>query len=233
MTTIRKAEERGTTSMGWLKSWHTFSFANYYDPRQMGFRSLRVINDDIFGPGGGFPKHPHEDMEIITVVLKGSLRHGDSLGHEQVLTADEVQRMSAGTGIRHSEFNASKTEPVHLLQIWIEPETEGVKPAYDQKVFAPKDRIGKLVRVAGRDRTEADGALRIHQDADLYLSVLKPRTELRHALRAGRAAWVHIATGAAAVNGQSLRAGDAVAVEDEAEVKISGDDGQVLVFDLA
>jgi len=219
--------------MGWLQSWHTFSFGNYYDSKQMGFRSLRVINDDIFGPGGGFPTHPHEDMEIITVVLDGALRHGDSLGHQQALTTDEVQRMSAGTGIRHSEFNASKAEPVHLLQIWIEPDEMGVKPAYDQKVFAAKDRIGKLVRVAGRDGTQKDGALQIHQDADLYLSVLKPGTELRHALRKGRAAWVHIATGEATINGQELQAGDAIAIEGEPEITVAGDTGQVLVFDLA
>ena len=234
MVKIRKSSERGQTEIDWLHSRHTFSFGEYYDLRHMGFRSLRVINDDVVEPGQGFGTHPHRDMEIITVVLEGALEHRDSLGHGEVLRPGEVQVMTAGHGIRHSEFNPSRTERVHLIQIWILPETKGLEPAYAQKKFPASEQANALRRVAGRDDVERDGALKIHQDADLYLATLSAGKSLRAPLRPGRGAWVHVATGAATVAGQQLEAGDAVSIESTTEFRISGDAEvtELVLFDL-
>ncbi|MCG3121681.1 MAG: Quercetin 2,3-dioxygenase [Phycisphaerales bacterium] len=240
MLTIRRANERGRTDIDWLDSWHTFSFGEYHDPRHMNFRDLRVINDDRVAGGGGFDTHPHRDMEIITVVLDGELKHRDSLGSEGSIRPGEVQVMTAGRDIRHSEFNGSRERPVHLLQIWIMPEARGLPAAYAQKDFGVAARRNKLVRVAGRDGVERDGALKINQDVDVYVTDLDGGATVGHALRPGRGAWVHVATGSATVNGQKLGAGDAVGIEGAAEVTIEGastskDGGgapaTVLVFD--
>lgn len=233
MPTIRKATDRGRTRIDWLDGWHTFSFGEYYDPAHTNFRDLRVINDDTVAPGGGFPTHPHRDMEIITVVLDGVLAHRDSLGSEGTIRPGEVQVMTAGSGIRHSEFNGSKDKPCHLLQIWIMPEARGLPPAYGQKAFDPAARKDKLCRVAGRNATDKDGAMKINQDVDLYVTDLSKGASISHDLRAGRGAWVHIATGAATVNGAKLSTGDAVAIEGDPRVTIAGDQAgtQVLVFD--
>jgi hypothetical protein len=230
MLTIRKGADRGTTRFGgWLDSRHTFSFGDYQDSEHHQFRALRVINDDRVAPGGGFPTHPHRDMEILTCVLSGALEHRDSMGNGEVIHAGEWQVMTAGTGITHSEFNPSKSAPVHLLQIWIFPDRRGHAPGYRQKVFTDADKGGKWALVASP--TGESGSLVIHQDARVYQTKLAGET-LRHELKAGRAAFVHVATGRATVNGTELAAGDAVAVEDEKEVTVSGD-GEVLLFDLA
>jgi quercetin 2,3-dioxygenase len=228
--TIRKGSDRGVTKFGgWLDSRHTFSFGDYYDPRHEHFRSLRVINDDRVAPGGGFPTHPHRDMEILTCVLSGRLEHRDSMGNGEVIHAGEWQAMTAGTGVSHSEFNPSKAEPVHLLQIWLYPDRRGHAPGYQQKQFTQADKRGKWALVASPDG--AGGSLVIHQDTRVYQAELRGE-ELRHELAPGRAAFVHVATGTAIVNGEALVAGDAVAVEGEREVVVSGD-AEVLLFDLA
>jgi redox-sensitive bicupin YhaK (pirin superfamily) len=230
MMTIRRAKERGHANHGWLDTYHTFSFAGYYDPAHMGFRSLRVINDDAVEPGAGFGTHPHRDMEIITYILKGRLEHKDSMGHGRVIQRGDVQYMAAGTGVQHSEFNPSNSEPVHLLQIWIQPDTKGVKPRYAEKSMAQAG-TGKLHLITSK--TGRDDSIAIHQDADLYLARLSAGDSIGHALRPGRAAWVHVAEGNANVNGQTLKAGDAAAIENETRVEMSGDPAaQVLVFDL-
>ena len=230
MLTVRKGTDRGVTRFGdWLDSRHTFSFGEYHDPKHHQFRTLRVINDDRVAPGGGFPTHPHRDMEILTYVLSGQLEHRDSMGNGEVIHAGEWQAMTAGTGITHSEFNPSKKEAVHLLQIWLFPDRRGHTPGYQQKLFTDADKGGKWVLVASPDG-EA-GSLVIQQDARVYQTKLAGQT-LRHDLKAGRAAFVHVATGTATVNGTKLIAGDAVAVEDEREVTVTGE-GEVLLFDLA
>jgi|SRR5579859_1514169 len=232
MITIRKANERGHTEIDWLNSWHSFSFGEYYDPQHMGFQSLRVINDDRVAPGGGFGTHPHRDMEIITMVLDGTLAHKDSLGTGSVIRPGDVQRMSAGAGIRHSEFNNSQTEPVHFLQIWIMPERNGLQPSYEQKTFAPEEKRGKLKLVAGQK--SGNGALTIHQDANLYLTSLANGDTVTHSLKPGRHAWVHVATGSATLNGKTLQAGDSAAVSDETTLTLTGvKPAEVLLFDLA
>jgi redox-sensitive bicupin YhaK (pirin superfamily) len=231
MITIRPAAERGRTDFGWLDSFHSFSFGDYRDPEWMGFHSLRVINDDRVAGGGGFPTHPHRDMEIITVVFDGALEHKDSLGTGSVIRAGDVQRMTAGTGILHSEFNASKTEPVHLLQIWIFPEARGLKPGYEQKSFPADARKGQLKLVASRDGR--DGSVSFKQDASLYLAALDAGQKATHTLAPGRAAWVQVATGSVTVNGKTLTAGDGAAVTDETNLELVGvETGETLVFDL-
>ena len=232
MITLRPAAERGTTRIDWLDSRHSFSFAEYFDPEHMGFRALRVINDDRVAPGGGFPTHPHRDMEILTYVLDGALEHRDSLGTGSVIRPGEVQVMSAGTGIRHSEFNHSAAEPVHLLQIWMLPERKGLAPRYDQKAFDAASRRGRLKLVASRDARE--GAVQIFQDIDLYAGNFDRGERATLTLRPGRHAWVQVARGTASVNGNVLREGDGAALSDVREVEIAGvDKGEVLLFDLA
>jgi len=230
MMKIRKAKDRGHANHGWLDTHHTFSFAGYYDPAHMGFRSLRVINDDVIGPGAGFGTHPHRDMEIITYMLGGSLEHKDSMGNGRVIKPGEFQYMAAGTGVEHSEFNPSPTVPSHLLQIWIQPDHKGAPPTYAEKSCA-KAATGRLHLVASK--AGRDGSMRINQDADLYLAKLSRGDRLAHALQPGRHAWVHVAEGRVSVNGQPLQAGDAVSLTGEAGVELSGDDtAQVLLFDL-
>jgi redox-sensitive bicupin YhaK (pirin superfamily) len=231
---IRRARERGHADHGWLDSWHTFSFADYHDPRHMGFRALRVINEDRVAPGGGFPRHPHRDMEIVSYVLEGALEHKDSLGTGSVIRPGDVQRMSAGTGVLHSEYNASKTEPVHFLQIWILPDRAGHAPGYEQKTFSDADKRGRLRLVASPDG--ADGSVTIHQDARIHATVLARGAGVEHALAPGRHAWVHVARGAAEVNGTPLAAGDAAALTNEPAPRLRGGgdgDAELLVFDLA
>jgi quercetin 2,3-dioxygenase len=232
MLTLRRAEERGRANFGWLDSRHSFSFGSYFDDQHMGFGPLRVINDDRVAGGGGFPTHPHADMEIVTYVLDGALEHKDSLGTGSVIRPGDVQRMSAGTGIRHSEFNASKTDPVHLLQIWIVPEKRGLDPSYEQKAFAAGDKRGKLRLVGSRDGR--DGSVTIHRDVDLYATVLGDKDTVSHELKAGRVAWVQVARGSAKLNGEQLYPGDGVAIEQADKLELSGtSDAEVLVFDMA
>jgi redox-sensitive bicupin YhaK (pirin superfamily) len=232
MIHIRKAAERGHFDHGWLDTWHTFSFGDYFDPDNMGFRALRVINDDRVDPGQGFGMHGHRDMEIVTYVLEGALEHRDSMGNGSVLRPGELQRMSAGTGIRHSEFNPSRTEPVHLYQIWLLPARNGLKPSYEQRGFGEAERQGRLRLVASPDG--ADGLLTIQQDARLYLSTLGAGQAVSHALPPGRHAWLQVLRGQVALNGQPLTEGDGAAVSAEKELDIRSDDGgEVLLFDLA
>jgi hypothetical protein len=231
MITIRPARERGHADHGWLDTWHTFSFADYYDPRHMGFRALRVINEDFVAPGRGFPTHGHRDMEIITYVLEGALEHRDSLGTGSVIRPGEVQRMSAGTGVRHSEANPSASEPLHLLQIWIEPSKSGIAPGYEQKTFAEADKRGRLRLVASPDG--AEGSVAIHQDARVYATVLGPGQQVVHRLTPGRHAWLHVARGAVTLNGRRLSAGDGASIADETSVTLAGDtEAEALLFDL-
>ncbi|HEY9604966.1 MAG TPA: pirin family protein [Allocoleopsis sp.] len=232
MLTIRKAEERGHANHGWLNSYHTFSFANYYDPKQMGFRALRVINEDRVSPAAGFGTHGHRDMEIVTYVLEGAIEHKDSIGNGSIIYPGEVQRMSAGTGIRHSEFNHSKTEPVHFLQIWLLPDTDGLPPGYEQRNFSPAKTPGKLHLVAAREGRE--GALAIHQDVDLYAAVLKKGDRISHLLKPQRHAWVQVARGAITLNGTPLNTSDGAAISEDTEVAIEATtDAEILLFDLA
>jgi quercetin 2,3-dioxygenase len=230
MKTIRRANERGHAEHGWLDSYHSFSFADYYDPEWMGFRSLRVINDDLVMPAMGFGTHPHRDMEIITYVLSGALQHKDSMGNGRIIRPGEVQYMAAGTGVEHSEFNPSKDEAVHFLQIWILPERRGLKPRYGERSLAdaPKGRFNLVVSKAGRE-----GSLAINQDADLYLARLEAGNAAAHALKPDRHAWIHVAEGEVKLNGDTLKAGDAVAFSDEAKVElVAAKPSQVLLFDL-
>ncbi len=233
MITIRRSQERGGGDHGWLNTRHTFSFDTYYDPRHMHFRALRVINEDIVQPGAGFPTHPHRDMEIITYVLEGALQHQDSLGNGSIIRPGDGQRMSAGTGILHSEANASKTDPVHLLQIWILPERKGIEPGYEQKAFSEDAKRGRLKLIAARDGH--NGAVTVHQDVSLYVSLLNKQQKVEHALAPGRHAWLQIARGSVAVNGARLEQGDGAAVSDEQELSIVGvqDGSEILLFDLA
>jgi hypothetical protein len=231
MITLRPAAERGATRIGWLDSRHTFSFAEYRDPRHMGFRSLRVINDDRVAPGAGFGKHGHRDMEILSYVLSGGLAHEDSTGGGGVIRPGELQFMRAGTGVTHSEFNASKSEPVHFLQIWIVPDTEGLPPRYDQRSFDPEAARKGFVLLAASDGR--DGSIQVQQDAALWLARVGAGDERVHRLAPGRAAWVHVARGSASLNGHPLEAGDGAAATDEPELRIAGrGDAEVLVFDL-
>ena len=233
MITIRRSQERGGADHGWLNTRHTFSFDTYYDPRHMHFRALRVINEDIVQPGGGFPTHPHRDMEIITYVLEGALRHQDSLGNGSIIRPGDGQRMSAGTGIRHSEANASATEPVHLLQIWIMPNRKGIEPGYEQKAFLEEEKRSRLRVIAAPDGRE--GAVTLHQDVSLYVSLLDKDQQVTHTLSPGRHAWLQVARGSVQLNGTRLQQGDGAAVSDEQKLTISGSDGrsEVLLFDLA
>jgi hypothetical protein len=230
MMNIRKANERGHAEHGWLDSYHSFSFADYYDPSWMGFRSLRVINDDLVMPGMGFGTHPHRDMEIITYILSGSLQHRDSMGNGRVIRPGEVQYMSAGSGVQHSEFNPSKDEAVHLLQIWIQPDRKGVQPRYAEKSLddAPTGTLRLVTSKTGRD-----GSISIHQDADLWLAKFNAGDHASHALAKGRHAWVHVAEGEVSLNGQTLQGGDAAAISEESALEFSASKpAQVLLFDL-
>ena len=229
MTTIRKSKQRGHANHGWLDTWHTFSFASYYDPKHMGFGPLRVINEDTVSPGRGFGSHGHADMEILTYVLDGALAHKDSMGNVETLYKNDLQSISAGSGIVHSEFNGSDKEPVHFLQIWLEPAASGLKPSYEQLNLKDEDKRGKLALVAS---PEGGDALKIHQDAKVLIGQVEAGQELTHDLAPGRQAWVHMIRGAATVNGQSLETGDAAAVTEETGLKLQGT-GEVLVFDLA
>ncbi len=233
MINIRRSQERGGANHGWLDTKHTFSFDTYHDPRFMGFRSLRVINEDIVQPGEGFPTHPHRDMEIITYVLDGALQHRDSLGTGSIIYPGDGQRMSAGTGIRHSEFNASQTDPVHLLQIWILPDRRGHQPGYEQKEFPNEEKRGRLRLIASPDG--ADGSVTIHQDAKLFVSLLDDGQKVEHQLGAGRYAWLQVARGAVELNGKRLEQGDGAAVAEEQKLTIIGkqDGAEILLFDLA
>lgn len=233
MLNVRKAEDRGVSRISWLDSKHTFSFSDYYDPNHMGFRSLRVINDDKVAPAGGFGTHGHRDMEIITYVLDGALAHSDSLGTGSVIRPGDVQKMSAGTGIRHSEFNHSQTDPVHFLQIWIVPDRGGVAPGYQQLNFPREAKLGRLLLVASNEKR--DDLIHIQQDAKMFVTVLESSDQrVTHTLASGRHAWIHVARGAANVNGQTLEAGDGAAVTDETTIEISAapGGGEVLLFDL-
>lgn len=230
MMIIRKSNERGHAEHGWLDSYHTFSFADCYDPKWMHFRALRVINDDLIMPGMGFGTHPHRDMEIISYVLAGALQHRDSMGNGRVIKPGEFQYMAAGTGVEHSEFNPSKTEATRLLQIWIMPDAKGVKPRYAEKNLA-KAETGKLHLVTSK--TGRDGSMEIHQDADLLLGKLDAGQTVSHALAKNRHAWIQVAEGEVNINGTKLTGGDAVALSDESNVEIiAGKPSQVLVFDL-
>ncbi len=234
MITLRKSEERGHADHGWLDTYHTFSFANYYDPKHMGFRSLRVINDDRVTPGQGFGTHPHRDMEIVTYVVTGKLAHKDSMGHVEVLGTNEIQKMSAGTGIRHSEYNASDSELVHLLQIWILPRTTGTKPNYEQRSYSPEEKQNCFKLLAAPER--APGAVQIDQDVFIYAAEVTRGVSLTHTLQAGRAAWVQIVGGEITLNGRLLRTGDGAAVEEEALLELVGagqEKTELLLFDLA
>jgi redox-sensitive bicupin YhaK (pirin superfamily) len=229
MITIRKAEERGHFDHGWLDTYHTFSFADYYDPDFMGFRALRVINDDRVAPGRGFGTHGHRDMEIVTYVIEGALAHRDSMGTGSIIHPGEVQRMSAGTGVMHSEMNASLEEPVRLLQIWILPERRGITPGYEQKEFGEDERREKLRLVASRDGSE--GTVTIHQDVKLYASLLDGGN-VRHDFAENRYGWLQVARGNADINGQKLKEGDGAAIANEASVVIKGVGAEILLFDL-
>jgi hypothetical protein len=227
----RKAAERGNTRLGWLNGRHSFSFNRYHDPEWMGFRTLRVINDDIVEPAGGFGTHPHQDMEIVTWVLDGVLKHRDSTGSEGEIRPGEAQRMSAGTGIYHSEFNASATERVRLLQIWIEPAEAGTTPSYEQKEFPEQERRNRLRVIASQDGRE--GSVVIGQDAAIYDGVLEAGVSVEHPVAAGRSAWVQVAKGKVTVNGLALEEGDGAAISEEADVRILATErSEVLVFDL-
>lgn len=228
MLTIRPRNERGHANHGWLDTYHTFSFDSYYDPRFTGFRALRVINEDRVAPGRGFGTHPHRDMEIITYILDGALEHKDSMGTGSIIRPGEIQRMSAGTGVTHSEFNPSKAEPVHLLQIWILPERRGIQPSYEQKALPREDMQGKLLLIAGRDANGS--AVKVHQDVRLFATILDGQ-RVSHELAAGRHAWIQIARGSMEVNGRQNEAGDGIAVSEEPSVELKGA-GEALLFDL-
>jgi len=232
MITLRRSAERGHSNIGWLDSYFTFSFAGYYDPKFMGFRSLRVINDDRIEAAQGFGPHAHRDMEIITYMVEGRLLHRDSMGERHVLGPNEIQTMSAGTGIVHSEFNASETEQSHSIQIWIEPAQEDVTPSYQQIAFANADKQGRLLLLAGPQ----GAATRIHQDANLFASELGREQTVSHALATGRHAWIQVVRGDVGVNGQELHVGDGAAVSEERELAFAGsgaNGGEFLLFDLA
>ena len=232
MITIRPADERGHADHGWLSTYHTFSFDTYHDPKHVRFRSLRVINEDYLQPGRGFGMHPHRDMEIITYVLKGALEHKDNIGNGSVIRPGDVQRMSAGSGITHSEFNHSKDEMVHLLQIWIMPDKKGVTPSYEEKTFPDEDKRGRLRLIASPDG--ADGSVTINQDARVYATILKGGESVTHNTESDRYVWLQVARGIVKVNGKELIQGDGAAVTEMSEITlVSDDDSEVLLFDLA
>jgi redox-sensitive bicupin YhaK (pirin superfamily) len=234
MIQVRRSEERGHANHGWLDTHHTFSFADYYDPKFMGFRSLRVINEDRVAPGAGFGTHGHRDMEILTYVLEGSLAHRDSMGHEQTLGPNEIQRMSAGTGVKHSEFNPSKSEGVYFFQIWIEPATTGTQPSYEQIRFDPEEKKNKWKHLAGSKA--GNGAARINQDAEVFVTNLNQDSGISYDLQPNRAAWVHVVKGEANLNGVTLQAGDSAAVSGESRLALQGGNAasnEILLFDLA
>jgi quercetin 2,3-dioxygenase len=232
MINVRRSEERGHFQHGWLDTYHTFSFDQYHDPRFMGFRSLRVINEDRVAPAQGFGMHPHRDMEIITYILEGALEHRDSLGNRGIIQPGDGQRMSAGTGIRHSEFNHSPSDPVHLLQIWILPERHGLDPGYEQKSFAEEEKKGRLRVIAAHDARE--GAVKIHQDVDLYVSLLSKGDQVEHKLAPGRHAWLQVARGEVQLDGARLKQGDGAAISEEEKLLIGASQpSEVLLFDLA
>jgi redox-sensitive bicupin YhaK (pirin superfamily) len=231
MINLRRAQERGHFNFGWLDTYHTFSFGDYYDQRFMGFRDLRVINEDWVHPGHGFPTHGHRDMEIVTYVLEGGLEHKDSIGTGSVIRPGEVQRMSAGRGVRHSESNHSESESVHLLQIWIMPDEQDIEPSYEQKSYTDEEKRNQLRLIASRDGRE--GSVRIHQDAAIYAALLEPGQEVKHTLRPGRHAWVQVARGDVTLNGQPLEQSDGAAVSDESSLTIAGREAsEILLFDL-
>ena len=232
MITVRKSHERGHADHGWLNSYHTFSFADYYDPRYLGSASLRVLNDDRVAPGKGFAPHSHRDMEIISYVLEGALAHKDSMGNGAVIRPGDVQRMSAGTGVTHSEYNPSPDEPVHFLQIWIVPEQTAIRPDYEQKHFSNADKQGRLRLIASPDGS--DGAVTIHQDVCVYATTLAAGETVAHRLRSGRKAYVHLARGVATVNGVELSSGDGISIVDESELRLASvREAELLLFDLA
>jgi redox-sensitive bicupin YhaK (pirin superfamily) len=232
MINIRKSEDRGHFDLGWLDTYHTFSFDRYHDPSFMGFRSLRVINEDRVLPGKGFPTHGHSDMEIITYVLEGALEHKDSMGTGSVIRPGDVQKMSAGSGVRHSEYNGSKTEVVHLLQIWIIPDKMGIKPDYQQKRFEDKEKRGRLRLIVSPDGDE--GSVTISQDARVYATLLAPSQQVVHDLEPHRQAWIQVARGAIELNGRHLSHGDGAAISDESKLTITGREAaEILLFDLA
>jgi redox-sensitive bicupin YhaK (pirin superfamily) len=230
MISLRKAGERGHAQHGWLDTWHTFSFADYYNPQQMGYRALRVINDDIIEAGEGFGAHPHRDMEILTYILSGALEHKDSMGNGRIIRPGEVQYMAAGTGVTHSEFNPSPDEPVHLLQIWILPDQKGVKPRYAEKSFA-KAAPGKLYLAASK--SGRDGSIEIHQDAEMFIGKFNAGDKISHSLKPGRHAWLHVAEGKIKLNDLALEAGDGAAISGETEVRLEATGpARALLFDL-
>ncbi len=232
MISVRRADERGHADHGWLDTRHTFSFADYHDPKYLGFRGLRVINEDRVQPGQGFPPHGHRDMEIVSYVLAGALEHKDSMGTGSVIRPGDVQRMSAGTGVRHSEYNHSKDEPVHFLQVWILPERRGLEPGYEQRHFSDADKRAGLRLIASREGT--DGSVTIHADAKIYAAVVEQGQRLRHALAEHRHAWLQVARGAITLNDRPLVHGDGAAVSGEPALTIAGAErAEVLVFDLA
>jgi redox-sensitive bicupin YhaK (pirin superfamily) len=232
MITIRGAKERGHFDHGWLNTFHTFSFDQYYEPRYMGFRTLRVINEDFVAGGRGFPKHGHRDMEIITYILEGALRHEDSMGNGSVIRPGDVQRMTAGTGVRHSEQNASEREQVHLLQIWILPHTVGLEPGYEQKAFSEDERRGRLKLIASDDGS--DGSVVVHQDVKLFASIIPAGEQVEHTMDQQRYAWIQVARGAVSVNGEKADQGDGVMVAGESNLQIKAEENaEVLLFDLA
>ncbi len=231
MIRFRPAGERGHFDHGWLDTRHTFSFADYYDPAHMGFRVLRVINEDLVAPGRGFPMHPHRDMEIITYIVDGALEHKDSMGNGSIIRPGDAQRMSAGTGVFHSEFNPSSDGPVHLLQIWLLPERKGIDPSYEQKSFSDEARTGRLCLLASRDAR--NGSIRIHQSVDLYAAILAAGATLEHRLESDRHAWLQVVKGSVALNGADLAVSDGAAVSDEDVLSIrAGKDAEILLFDL-
>ncbi|PYU13448.1 MAG: quercetin 2,3-dioxygenase [Acidobacteria bacterium] len=232
MIQIRKSDERGHANHGWLDTHFTFSFADYYDPKHVHFRTLRVMNDDRVAGGGGFPMHPHRDMEIVTYVLEGALEHRDSMGNGSVIKPGDIQYMSAGTGVTHSEFNESETEPVHLYQIWMLPEKQGLKPMYGQKNFSETEKRGKLRLLVSPDGR--DGSVKIRQDNDLYATILGAGETVKHELKPERHAYVQVARGSVTLNGTKLEEGDGAAISNEKTVELTGaDNAEVLLFDLA
>lgn len=237
MITIRPSNERGAANFGWLDTKHSFSFGSYYDPRYMGFASLRVINEDKIAPTKGFGTHGHQDMEILTYVLSGELAHKDSMGNGSTIKPGNVQRMTAGTGVKHSEFNASKQDPVHLLQIWLLPEKNGLKPSYEERHFASEDKQGKFKLIASRDGR--DDSVTIHQDAQIYLAELATGDRLTYELETGRVAWLQVTKGTVVLNDRLLQAGDGAAIQNESQITLKSDAAspdivsEILLFDLA
>ena len=232
MFTIRRAADRGHANLGWLNSYHSFSFAEYYDPQHMGFGQLRVINDDVIAPGRGFGTHPHRDMEIITYVLEGELEHKDSMGNGSVMRHGDVQRMSAGTGVAHSEYNHSAENPVHLLQIWILPNARGHQPGYEQKFFGAEDKRGCLRLVASA--TGREGSVAMNQDADIHAGLLDGAGQVRFSVREGRDVWLQVARGELTVNGEPLLTGDGLATRAPGELQLANaHDAEILIFDMA